>query len=813
MEQYRHALQRSRADKPFVPLRSTESGRYRRLEARHLEATGSSYPSYPQPIPPEKYEKARELYLTYKEMVALYPSPSPRSRADSVLSDKSSVLSFANKTNASLDLSAAYTKSVASNGQRVKGCRRSAFTPVGRAKTALIRCLGSCSTCRDRRVPCPLDHHDIESLESVRKPDSQHGYANDGTSYQKWKDVELQIAGVSGGPEVDESLVCKPAPAQVLNSSIYEDSAQDIPDVSSLSLTSADTSTKIPRTNLVQAFKDDEAKHSGPPREGARDMSPIDWGAGLAKAVKTAYNAVFGSAPVSPALLFRLYSIFDNESFSSSETESDFDEGSFNSTPWQPGGSSDASSASGYPQAAPTEPLSTSCFTEISNLRVPEQVPSDDSTPPKVKAVKSTGIASGRVKRRLRCLLNARFPYKYCSATGTRFRACSKDGALTFAHLKQHLFTTHEGFRCDRCGKLFSNEEDKANHSRVDVSEMCHVIPEDAWPTTHQTESIDKKVKDRINEKLSARGYQQLDSATKFAIESWISANITEYVGENPLQQDKLALRNWYLVWLTLFPGVPVPSHPFCEEGYIKLVREMLRDSAESGRLSLPPQDLGRNLDEIIECVRRALEIVRNVTHETQNNTHSSVGESNVPNFRTPSRTSPSVSGAVHPRAANRPPPAKRRKNNPRPSLASSHVDTVLTPASSSIVSPPEQIAIQNINPVVNTWETSSFGPIEQSQQPGGTDLLNFDVPVSQLTAYSDPWSSNNPRLGDEMQMGDQIFSPVSDPMISYPVVVDSHGTPTTTSFQDLTQDVYNDEWFNTDRPFGSEENENERQF
>jgi hypothetical protein len=91
---------------------------------------------------------------------------------------------------------------------------------------------------------------------------------------------------------------------------------------------------------------------------------------------------------------------------------------------------------------------------------------------------------------------------------------------------------------------------------------MCDVKPELEWPGTGEAENINDKIQERVDKKLSARGYQELEPSTKNALVLWVSANITEYVGDNPTTQDKQELKNWYLIWLALFPGVPVPSHP-----------------------------------------------------------------------------------------------------------------------------------------------------------------------------------------------------------------------------------------------------------
>jgi hypothetical protein len=54
------------------------------------------------------------------------------------------------------------------DGGKAKIRTRRRLSPKSRAKAALIRYLGSCQVCQNRRVPCPLEHHDIEALERER---------------------------------------------------------------------------------------------------------------------------------------------------------------------------------------------------------------------------------------------------------------------------------------------------------------------------------------------------------------------------------------------------------------------------------------------------------------------------------------------------------------------------------------------------------------------------------------------------------------------------------------------------------------------
>lgn len=142
---------------------------------------------YPIPIPPEKQAKAVKLYRKYllEERLARSrqeppsatsndgfhlsvpgpTSPSGTSLAssshqrrpslsDDGLTDLSSVLSFDGGDESP---SSTKTKSqgdfVNYSGEKVKTRKRKKFNPVQKAKAALIRHLGACSGCRERKVP------------------------------------------------------------------------------------------------------------------------------------------------------------------------------------------------------------------------------------------------------------------------------------------------------------------------------------------------------------------------------------------------------------------------------------------------------------------------------------------------------------------------------------------------------------------------------------------------------------------------------------------------------------------------------------
>ncbi|TVY25717.1 hypothetical protein LHYA1_G006544 [Lachnellula hyalina] len=178
------------------------------------------YPSYPIPIPPKKLDKALSIYKTYKEALkeeefaklqngslsattahhgfhlsvpgtsapgsVTSHTSSGRLRAGSASTSQygateiSSVMSF-NGNESPLSANPHIELSTF-DGKKVKRRTRKQFDKPRKAKTALIRHLGSCWVCHDRRVPCDLfTHHDVQSLEDIlqarsnrRRPHSQH---------------------------------------------------------------------------------------------------------------------------------------------------------------------------------------------------------------------------------------------------------------------------------------------------------------------------------------------------------------------------------------------------------------------------------------------------------------------------------------------------------------------------------------------------------------------------------------------------------------------------------------------------------------
>lgn len=109
---------------------------------------------------------------------------------------------------------------------------------------------------------------------------------------------------------------------------------------------------------------------------------------------------------------------------------------------------------------------------------------------------------------------------------------------------------------------MFDKEEDRNKHLQAEIS--CQAVMQDYWPGIHQAININETIQRRIDLKLSADGFDKLPQTTKDALHIWVEANIEEYVGNGASSQERRELKNWYLIWLALFPGVEVPLNP-CE--------------------------------------------------------------------------------------------------------------------------------------------------------------------------------------------------------------------------------------------------------
>ncbi len=174
----------------------------RQGQSLSLQPPHQPHLSYPLSISSEKFPKALKLYKKYylekglaqrvrESQSAIEPSSRLNipglQRAHSVTSPGSSrpytpsvsnsaydgvtesVVSFTGEESPGSATPNGSTELISFTGEVVRPRIRRPLSPVTKAKAALIRHLESCWICRNRRVPCPLEHHDIDSLERARQ--------------------------------------------------------------------------------------------------------------------------------------------------------------------------------------------------------------------------------------------------------------------------------------------------------------------------------------------------------------------------------------------------------------------------------------------------------------------------------------------------------------------------------------------------------------------------------------------------------------------------------------------------------------------
>ncbi|RDL41598.1 uncharacterized protein BP5553_01577 [Venustampulla echinocandica] len=196
---------------PNLTIRTSTQPPALSTAAQHASSSSPPDPSqsgYPKRIPIEKQEKALRLYIDYQSAtleeelarrepqsattfrdgyyltvpVASAPhsvtsrTSSRRRRAISVstsacgaVTDMSSVMSFDGKESPSSAKPRAQPEFTTFDGKKLKQRVRSRLSPKAKAKAALVRWLGSCPSCHKRRVPCPLQHHDIDTLKKLHQ--------------------------------------------------------------------------------------------------------------------------------------------------------------------------------------------------------------------------------------------------------------------------------------------------------------------------------------------------------------------------------------------------------------------------------------------------------------------------------------------------------------------------------------------------------------------------------------------------------------------------------------------------------------------
>jgi hypothetical protein len=94
--------------------------------------------------------------------------------------------------------------------------------------------------------------------------------------------------------------------------------------------------------------------------------------------------------------------------------------------------------------------------------------------------------------------------------------------------------------------------------------EHQEIIPEECAVSISETNLDDISIGSwaRIKGEVSIKGYDQLPQDVKGPIEIWVSANIGDYAQNRSIDWRQSELRKWYMVWMILHPGIPVPDHP-----------------------------------------------------------------------------------------------------------------------------------------------------------------------------------------------------------------------------------------------------------
>jgi hypothetical protein len=470
--------------------------------ARHFEkqsdastsipSSQSALPDYPIRITPEKEEKALELYNTFILAQLLessaklddYPSSAVPSSSDHSrqtdhslsasrenLSDVTecgsvaSVVSF-NPNQGPLEVEPEITSY---DGKRVKIRKRKRLSPKARAKAALVRYLGSCQPCRARRVPCPLEHHDIQCLEALRLsrgdrllPDKLGSGPQEvqlRTTSQHKSLPDNILRGLGQSPELLQDTTNSPRnDAKILpgtNSHVPLDPKIRLQSPRLITYPALDLVSRPSSLDLLKSFPDplqrkftqpgsdvvDSTKDSSPSPIGSFSTgfggnaasSPSDLNTEITAAVGAAYEAAYGPGPGLPSLLYRLQSIFNDVTYESPEPHFELEDTAHND-----GASEHAAvSPSGAGQIS-KESGSSSTFLGIGSKSRNDLLDRKRKASSRIKTAGSSAKPSVRVLRRLRCHFNARHPHKYCvtRSTGDKYHVCSKLGYLTIAHLK-----------------------------------------------------------------------------------------------------------------------------------------------------------------------------------------------------------------------------------------------------------------------------------------------------------------------------------------------------------------------------------------
>jgi hypothetical protein len=459
----------------------------------HDDATSEarSIDQSPKSIPREKLPKAVRLYDEYRRESERRPSPaafptvSPTAPHQSLPASTSaydgssafanygqeSVLSFADNS----------SELVAFNGNQVKAPRkRSKLSPKSKAKAALIRHLGACATCRGRRVPCFLEHHDIATLHKEwlrsesdfqpKKPDLpiwQPDTSNYGNPYSSIAPNDPQLLAGLGQNPVLQKVSTSASQTYNYATDNYSWGLNDN-DLPGTYMSSADSYTPTPSVlkleHTTQAFPNYGLTTPFPSQSsrltnvvGLRPRKPDspsyhfdnqlttsglqtepliqldDLKSELVAAAEFAFEDAYGPGPIFPSIKSALDSISSDLASPSASWASGLDTINVAPGPVYQDGSSGSS------ELAPGAPMAGGGYFTFPNSKPGNfEAGRNKRKAPDVKSARPNVNPSARVLRRLRCHFNAYNPHMYCANrdTGDKYHVCAKSGYLTIAHLK-----------------------------------------------------------------------------------------------------------------------------------------------------------------------------------------------------------------------------------------------------------------------------------------------------------------------------------------------------------------------------------------
>ncbi|KAH8816106.1 hypothetical protein F5884DRAFT_747615 [Xylogone sp. PMI_703] len=174
---------------------------------------------------------------------------------------------------------------------------------------------------------------------------------------------------------------------------------------------------------------------------------------------------------------------------------------------------------------------------------------------------------------RFMCHFYARCSINNCKKNGNG-RTSTSSGYDSYHHIQDHFKEYHTVIRCQRCHELFKGEA-------AMLTKNEHQIRCEAQQPTQADDAlvIDCDMKLRLKDKMKRfkRWSLESDYSEDRDMKIWISNCIGMLTGiakpraelnEDELQTvilDERELAKWYTCWITLFPNIPIPPHPFRE--------------------------------------------------------------------------------------------------------------------------------------------------------------------------------------------------------------------------------------------------------